>query len=273
MHVDACVGGCVLPFLRDEGVAVPPFDFQVAGVTSISLDLHKYGFAPKGASMLLQRRRELREAQYFACATWSGYAIVNSTTLGSKSVAAMGAALAVLRHLGKRGFRERARRMWDATRELVAFVEARPELRLVARPDMNLFAFTTREGDVFELADRLAERGWHVQPTYAFGRSPTHVHLTIDPTNAVRAGELARDIAACLVDLPPRIEAPAPVVAMLSQLAEGGGDLDTGMLMGQLGIKDGRLPARAGVIHRLLDAAPPAVREKLLVAFMGELFT
>ena len=71
MHVDACVGGCVLPFLRDSGVAVAPFDFAVPGVTSISLDLHKYGFAPKGISVLLQRRPELRRAQYFACATWT----------------------------------------------------------------------------------------------------------------------------------------------------------------------------------------------------------
>lgn len=274
MHVDACVGGCVLPFLRDVGVPVPAFDFTVPGVTSISLDLHKYGFAPKGISMLLQRRRELRDAQYFACASWSGYAIVNSTTLGSKSVAAMGAALAMLQYLGKNGYRERASSMWQATQRLVEAIVAAPGLRLVARPDLNLFAFTTEAGDVFELADRLAERGWHVQPTYAYGRSPAHIHLTIDPTNAERADDLARHLAECLVDLSPATEPPAPVVAMLSQLGEGGGaDLDAGVLMGQLGIKDGQLPKRAGVIHRLINAAPPAVRERLLVLFMGELFS
>ena len=92
MHVDACVGGWVLPFLREAGVQVPPFDFTVPGVTSISLDLHKYGYAPKGVSVLLHKTREVRAAQYYACAEWSGYAIVNTTSLGSKSVAALGAA-------------------------------------------------------------------------------------------------------------------------------------------------------------------------------------
>jgi glutamate/tyrosine decarboxylase-like PLP-dependent enzyme len=277
MHVDACVGGCVLPFLRDLGGAVPAFDFTVPGVTSLSMDLHKYGYAPKGVSMLLHRRRELRDAQYFACARWSGYAIVNATTLGSKSVAAMGAALATLRHLGKRGYRERARAMWDATQHMVGAIDATPGVRLVARPDMNLLAFTTDgDGDVFELADRLAERGWHVQPTYAYGRSPAHVHLTIDPTNAGHVDDLARDLATCVAELPPATKLPPAVLGMLSELGragDGGASFDADALMAQLGIEGGRLPRRAAPIHRLLDAAPPDVRERLLALFMGALFT
>jgi sphinganine-1-phosphate aldolase len=275
MHVDACVGGCVLPFLRDNGVSVPDFDFRVPGVTSISLDLHKYGFAPKGVSLLLLRDRALRDAQYFACAEWTGYTVVNSTTLGSKSVAAMGAAFALMGYLGKKGYRERAKAMWDATRSLVSVVDATPGLQMVGRPDMNLFAFTTTDGDVFELADRLAERGWHVQPTYAFGASPAHIHLTIDPTNAARAADLAADLRRCLADLPERVSPPAEVVAMLSMLASSDdvAGLDAGAIMAQLGITDGQLPSRAATIHRLLDAAPPRVRERLLVLFFGELFS
>lgn len=273
MHVDACVGGCVLPFLRDNGVALPGFDFQVEGVTSLSLDLHKYGFAPKGVSVLLQRRRELRDAQYYACARWTGYPVVNSTTLGSKSLAALGAALAVMQLLGKQGYRDRARAMWDATQELVAVIDRTEGLRMVGRPDMNLFAFTTTRGDVFELADRLAEFGWHVQLTYASAPSPAHLHLTIDPGNAARVGELARDLARCMTDLPDTMAAPAPVVALLSQIGQGGAGLDADSLMAGLGIADGRLPARAAVIHRLIDAAPPVAREQLLSMFFGELFS
>ncbi len=277
MHVDACVGGCVLPFMRDNGVAIPAFDFAVAGVTSMSLDLHKYGFAPKGISILLQRRRELRDAQYYACAKWSGYAIVNSTTLGSKSVAAMGAAYVLMHHLGREGYQERARLMWDATQELVADIETVPGLTLVGNPEMNLFAFTTggeTPGDVFELADRLTELGWHVQPTYAFGRSPAHIHLTLDPGNATHVQALARDIRKCMVDLPPTQPPPEAIVGMLSQLGQEGGDtLDAGALMAQLGVTDGQLPKRAGMIHRLINAAPPVVRERLLILFIGELFT
>ncbi|MBM4373808.1 MAG: aspartate aminotransferase family protein [Deltaproteobacteria bacterium] len=274
MHVDACVGGLVLPFLREAGLSRVAFDFTVDGVTSISMDLHKYGFAPKGSSMLLVRDRALRDAQYFACATWTGYTIVNSTTLGSKSLAAAGAALAVVRHLGREGYVALARRMWEATSLLVETVVARPELRLLARPDMNLFAFTTTDGDVFELADRLTDRGWHVQPTYGFGPSPAHIHLTLDPTNASRAADFARDLEACLVDLPPRQAPPAEVVAMLGMLASGASDgLEPAMLMASLGIVDGKLPARSAMIHRILDAAPPPVRERLFVTFIGELFS
>jgi sphinganine-1-phosphate aldolase len=274
MHVDACVGGCVLPFLRDIGRPIPPFDFEVDGVTSISLDLHKYGFAPKGISILLQRRRELRDSQYFACASWTGYSIVNSTTLGSKSAAAMGAAYALMHHLGREGYRERAQKMWDATETLISTIDELDGVRLVARPDMNLFAFTTEGGDIFELADRMTERGWLVQATYTFGPSPAHIHLTIDPGNADRAADFARDLRACLVDLPATIEPPAPVVQMLEMIGTGAAQgLDPSMLMRELGVTDGQLPSKASTIHRLLNAASPAARERLLVLFIGELFS
>jgi glutamate/tyrosine decarboxylase-like PLP-dependent enzyme len=273
MHVDACVGGWVLPFLRDSGVDVPPFDFTVPGVTSLSLDLHKYGYAPKGVSVLLHRTREVRNAQYYACAEWSGYAIVNTTSLGSKSVAAMGAAFAVMLHLGRRGYRERAKQMWDATTRVVSFIDTTPGVHLVARPNMNLLAFTTDQGDVFELADRLTERGWLVQPTYAFSRSPAHIHLTIDPNNAAQVDRFTADLATALEGLPARMEPPAQVLALLASAAGDGAEIDGAMLMGALGIQDGRLPDRAATIHRLIDAAPPKMREQLLVMFMGELFS
>lgn len=265
MHVDACVGGLVLPFMREGGIDVPPFDFTVDGVTSISMDLHKYGFAPKGASVVLQRTRALRDHQYFACATWTGYTIVNSTTLGSKSLSAIGAAWAVLQHLGREGYVERARAMWSATERLVAHIAARPELKVLGRPDMNLFAFTTVDGDVFELADRLTERGWHVQPTYSFGPSPAHIHLTLDPGNAAHVDALARDLDASLVDLPARLTVPAEVIEMLA--SQGAGSL------ADFGIEGGRMPDKTSMIHRLLDAAPPALRERLVAMFIGELFT
>jgi sphinganine-1-phosphate aldolase len=270
MHVDACVGGMVLPFLRELGRPVPAFDFEVEGVTSISVDLHKYGYAPKGVSVLLMRDRALREAQYYACARWTGYTIVNSTTLGSKSVAAIGAASAVMQHLGKAGYRERAARTWAATERLIAAVDAEPGLRRLGEADMNLFAFTPTEGDVFELADRLTALGWHVQPTYGFGPSPAHIHLTLEPTNAARADDLARDLARAMVDLPPPSPPPPEVVAMLPALAAGASPAE---LMAGLGLVDGQLPAAAAPIHRLIEAAPPELREALFKMFFGELFS
>lgn len=273
MHVDACVGGLILPFMRENGEELPAFDFGVEGVTSISADLHKYGFAPKGVSVILQRRRDLRDAQYYACANWSGYAIVNATTLGSKSVAAMGAASAVIHWLGREGYRERVAKMWDATKKVVAAIDGIDELEMVGRPDTNLLAFKTKSGDLFELADRLEESGWHVQPTYSFGRSPAHIHLTLDPGNADNAGRFIEDLKKSVKDLPEAQEPPAAIVQMLSALTGAGQGVDAAELMTMLGITDGRLPERAAGIHRILEAAPPPVREQLLILFVGELFT
>lgn len=165
--------------------------------------------------------------------------------------------------------------MWDATRHIIEVIEKTPGIRVVAKPHANVFALTTETGDVFELSDRLSECGWYVQPTYSFGRSPAHIHLTIDPGNADRAADFARDLQKCAVDLPPRMAPPAEVVMMLSQIVSGsgGGGFPAGEIMAQLGITNGQLPGRAGMIHRILEAAPPPVRQALLSMFMGELFT
>jgi len=271
MHVDACVGGFVLPFLRDNGVQVPDFDFTVEGVTSMSVDLHKYGFAPKGISVILQRRADLRAAQYYACARWTGYPVVNSTSLGSKSVAALGAAYVLMQHLGLEGYRARARAMWDAAQALTHVVANTPGLRLLGRADMSLFAFTTTTGDVFVLADRMTARGWLVQLTYGFGPSPAHIHLTVDPSNAARADAFAADLQAAMTDLPDAAPPPEEVVQMLD--LAGQGQLDAGALMGQLGIADGQLPGESAMIHNLINAASPTAREGLLVLFFGQLFS
>jgi len=237
------------------------------------MDLHKYGFAPKGTSILLQRRRELYDAQYYTCASWTGYSIFNSTTLGSKSVAALGAAYALLQHLGKEGYRERTTRMWNATAKLVALIDATPGIAMVGRPDMNLFAFTTTNGDVFALADRLTAKGWHVQPTYQFGPSPAHIHLTIDPENARRADELGRDLALCCKDLPPSTDPPEGVVAFLSRVATGDGGMNGRALVAEMGLGSGTLPTESAPLHRIMNVMTPEARERLLVLFFAELFS
>jgi glutamate/tyrosine decarboxylase-like PLP-dependent enzyme len=274
LHVDACIGGWVLPFERELGVDLPAFDFAVEGVTSISVDLHKYGFTPKGISVLLQRNRELREAQYYSCATWSGYSIVNPTIQGSKSLAPMAAAWAVLKRLGRSGYRELVSSMWQATQKLVAGVGEIDDLRVVGEPNMGLVAVSTTEGDIFELADRLTAAGWHVQPTYAYGNSPAHIHFTIDPGNSGKVGALLDDLRREAKDLPATESAPEPVVQLLEAVAQGGsGGMDVGNMMAEFGIRDGKLPAQQATIHRLLNSVSPGAREKLLVLFLGEMFS
>jgi glutamate/tyrosine decarboxylase-like PLP-dependent enzyme len=223
-HVDACIGGWVLPFERDIGVDLPAFDFEVAGVTSMSVDLHKYGFTPKGLSVLLQRTRALRDAQYYACANWTGYSIVNATMQGSKSLAPLGAAWAVLRGLGRTGYRDLVSTMWKATEKFVSRVGKIDGLRVIGKPSMGLLAVTADSGDVFALADRLSAKGWEVQPTYAFRRSPAHIHFTIDPQSAARVDEILDDLAEAAVDLPAPLEPPTAIIQILGAVAAGGSD-------------------------------------------------
>lgn len=275
LHVDACIGGWVLPFLRQLEVDVAPFDFQVPGVTSISVDLHKYAFAPKGVSVLMHRDRALRDSQYFTCARWSGYSVINTTTLGSKSVSALGAAWALLRHLGQDGYRDRVRTMHQATQTFLRKIDAIDALRVIGEPAMSLVAVTTTDdGDLFELADRMTAKGWKLQPTYAYGNSEAHIHFGIEPGNAARVDAMLADLEEAVVDLPNSMPAPEPVVQMIEALAASSGDgFDTETMMRELGIVDGRLPAQQAMIHRLLNAISPDAREALFVRFFGELFS
>ena len=273
LHVDACIGGWVLPFERDLGVDLPEFDFQVPGVTSMSVDLHKYAFTPKGISVLAQRNRELRNAQYYSCATWTGYSIINPTIQGSKSLAPMAAAWCVLQHLGKSGYRELISKTWDATQELIKGVEAIDGIRVIGKPSMGLVAVTTTGGDVFEFADRLTAAGWHVQPTYRFESSPAHIHFSIDPHNSSKVGALLAHMKEHAVDLPDSEDAPGPVVQLLEAVAQGAGGMDTGAMMAEFGIRDGKLPEQQAPIHRLLNSCSPGAREKLLTLFLGEMFS
>lgn len=142
-HVDACVGGWLLPWLAEAGAAIPAFDLSVPGVTSLSCDLHKFGYAPKGASVLLFRDEAMRLGAYYACATWPGYTVVNSTIQSSKGAGPLAGAWATLQSLGADGYRELGRAALSATRRLIAGVEAIDGLTVLGTPDATLVAIGT----------------------------------------------------------------------------------------------------------------------------------
>ncbi|MEU8613965.1 aminotransferase class V-fold PLP-dependent enzyme, partial [Actinoplanes sp. NPDC048791] len=136
-HVDACFGGWVLPYLRRLGAGLPAFDFTVPGVTSISVDLHKYAYAPKGVSVLLHRDAALRLPQFFAYADWPGYTMINPVISSTRSGGPIAAALATLRHLGDDGYLRLAGHTRDAVAVLAAAVEATAGVRLFAPPETS----------------------------------------------------------------------------------------------------------------------------------------
>ncbi|GAA3464227.1 pyridoxal phosphate-dependent decarboxylase family protein [Saccharothrix longispora] len=274
-HVDACIGGWVLPFAAD----VEPFDLSVPGVTSLSVDLHKYAYAPKGTSVLLHASADLRRSQYFASAAWPGYTMLNSTTQSTRSGGPLAAAWAVLRHVGDDGYRSLAQAALSSARVLREGVEKIDGLRVLGDPVSTLLAVTASRDDfdVFTVADEMKARNWYVQPQFAFGASPANLHLTVTAANAGHEDELLADlrdsVAAAVAAGPVRV-APE-VVAFIGSL-----DPDTltpdefGGLLAAAGMTgDAGLPDRMATVNTLLAAASPRLRERLLVEFLGALYS
>ena len=194
-HVDACMGGMVLPFLERLGEPVPRWDFRVPGVTSISVDLHKYGYTAKGASVLLHRSKELRRHQTFATRNWLGGAYGSSGVLGTKSGGALAAAWAVMNHLGESGYLELTRRARATAVRLVAALRANPALRVLGDPQATLVAFTGADGlDAFALGEALRARGWVLD---AQGPPPS-LHATVNAVHERVLDEFLVDLEACV---------------------------------------------------------------------------
>jgi sphinganine-1-phosphate aldolase len=270
-HVDACFGGWVLPYLSRLGADLPAFDFAVPGVTSVSVDLHKYAYAPKGVSVLLHRDEELRLPQYFAYAGWPGYTMINSVISSTRSGGPIAAALATLRHIGDAGYLSLAGDTRAAVATLAEAVAATDGIRLFAPPETTVVCLASAGVDLFVLADELAARGWHTQPQLSYGNLPPTLHLTVTAAIAGTATEFAPDLADAVaaarargpIDLPPEllstaaaltpeIVTPALIEGLVHGLGLGGGDF-----------------TQMAAVNTLLDAAPPALREALLTGFLS----
>lgn len=284
-HVDACFGGWTLPYLRRLGVTVPPFDFSIPGVTSISVDLHKYAYTPKGVSVLLHRSDELRAGQYFAYADWPGYTMVNPTIASTRSGGPIAAAYATLRHLGDEGYLRLAAATWEAVRSLARAVADVDGLRLMAEPESTVIAFTSVDSglDLFVLADELAARGWHTQPQLACPPGsavapeglPRSIHLTVTAAVAPQVASFGPDLADAVAAA--RVQGPVAVdeslLGLAAALTPEQLTLDTvAALAAGLGFslsgEGAPLPARRATINTLVEAAAPAVREALFSAFL-----
>jgi sphinganine-1-phosphate aldolase len=274
-HVDACIGGWVLPFLDD----VPePFDLSVPGVSSLSVDLHKYGYAPKGVSVLLTATPELRQAHWFSTAGWPGYPVVNPTLAGTRPAGPMAAAWAVHRRLGTSGYRELARAARAATVELAAGAAAIPGLRVAGTPVSTLVALA-QDGpggvDVLNLADEMTARGWLLQPQPPFAQScgdlPATLHLTVTAATAPRVGALLADLsdaAAVAARLPAPVADP-DLVAAAATIDPGALTVaEVDALLEVAGVGGGRLPERMAPVHALVAALPRPVAERLLAGVL-----
>ena len=275
MHVDGCMGGFLLPYFRQLGRPVPAFGFEVPGVSSVSMDLHKYAFAAKGASVVLYRSKDLRRHQIFTCANWTGYTITNATVQSSKSGGPVAAAWAVLNYFGEEGYLDLARQVLEATDKVMAHVDAHPDLRLLGRSDMNHVAFASNDLPIFRLAEALNQRGWYVQVQLSYGSSPANIHLCINPANLRWLDDLLADLDRCAEAV--RDSPPSPLVAALQQTLEQVdlSKLDDQTLRGMMqmaGITPGAIPKVGAEINEVLDLVAPGVRERVLTEFMNEIY-
>ncbi|XP_009805074.1 sphingosine-1-phosphate lyase isoform X1 [Nicotiana sylvestris] len=175
LHVDLCLGGFVLPFARKLGYPVPPFDFTVQGVTSISVDVHKYGLAPKGTSVVLYRNHEIRKHQFVAVTEWTGGLYVSPTIAGSRPGGLIAGAWAAMISLGFEGYLENTKEIMEASKSIQKGIQDIPELFMIGRPDMSIIAFGSDVVDIFEVNDVMSSKGWHLNAL----QRPNSVHICV----------------------------------------------------------------------------------------------
>ncbi len=174
LHVDACLGGFILPFGEELGYDVPPFDFRLPGVTSISADTHKYGYAFKGSSTLLFRDKAYRNAQYFHLVGWSGGKYMSPGIEGSRSGGLLASTWASMVQLGREGYRAHAREIFSTAAAMQDLVRSHRQLRVIGSPTF-CFSFTSEEFDIYHVADFMRPRGWRFNGQ----QYPNAIHMAV----------------------------------------------------------------------------------------------
>ncbi len=201
LHVDACMGGFVLPFAERLGYPVPAWDFRVPGVTTLSADLHKLGYAPKGASVILHRTKQLRQYQTFVFDAWLGGFYASPNVQGTRSGLPMACAWAVLQRLGLEGYDRLTRTTLETRDRMLAAIRAVPGLEVLGTPEAQIVAFRAQPGsglDAFALGDALLARGGWFHDRQS---PPDSLHSTLCAANAPVIEEWARDLTACAAEL------------------------------------------------------------------------
>jgi sphinganine-1-phosphate aldolase len=191
-HVDACLGGWLLPFWERLGEPVPAWDMRVPGVTSLSADLHKYGWSFKGVSLLLHRTKDLQRHQYFIYDGWPGGIYGSATTAGTRPGAPIAAAWATVSHLGEAGYLRLAQQVLDATRRFRSGIEAIAGLHVTGDPVMGVMEIASDDLDLSAVGDVMDDRGWHLD------RQQGGLHLMLSPYHARVADEFLADLAAAV---------------------------------------------------------------------------
>lgn len=192
LHVDACVGGFILPFMEMNGVGLPPWDYRVPGVTSISADLHKYGYASKGVSTITYRDMDILKHQMFVHVDWPGGVFASPALLGTRPGGAYAAAWAALQYFGVAGYRDLAARTLQAFARMRDGIAAMPELQVLGEPCGPLLAYGARDKavNIFAVGDQMEQRGWHINRL----QKPDGLHAMITAQHLEAMDDYLRDL-------------------------------------------------------------------------------
>ncbi|MBS7607552.1 aspartate aminotransferase family protein [Candidatus Bathyarchaeota archaeon] len=293
LHVDACVGGFVLPFMRRIGEDIPDFDFSIDGVSSISLDPHKYAYSSLGASIVLFRRKFYKMFSQFSNLKWPGYPIVNPAILSSRSEGPLAATWAVLHFLGEEGYVNLARKIVDARNKILDGLRELGYI-VLGKPSVIL-AFTSNKINLFRLCDEMARRGWLFLAQRGISEMsiPPSVHLTITPIHEKVVDGMLRDLresTSILLNLPSTevesiIESLGLIMSLIApkeidipSLSKMLKEMEKYMniygpkILEAFGLDKG-LPKEMALINQVLNSLPPEIAELLVNYIVIELFS
>lgn len=291
-HVDACVGGFILPFLKKLGESIPVFDFSIPGVSSISMDPHKYAYSSIGSSIILFRKSFNKMLSQYVNLRWPGYPIVNPGVLSSRSAGSLAATWAALHYAGEPGYLDLARKILKA-RTLVVDNLEKLDFKIMGRPRSPIVAFSSEEVNVFQLSDEMLKKGWFLLPQRGIGELsiPRSIHLTITPIHEQLSKQFALDLEEAKLAVskmpPSEIGEMAKGFGMIMGLTAGEMDYEAlRQIMNKLegyiddygpellkafGLEEG-LPQEMATLNELFDALPPEITELLVNYVVTEIY-
>ncbi len=270
-HVDGCVGGIYLSIMRRMGDKLPDFDFSLPGVTSISADLHKYGYTPKNASVILYRNRDLRKYAWFVCSSTTEYVVINPTTQSSRTGGPIAAAWAMLRYLGEEGFQNIVRKSQDATKKVFSGISEIEGVDVIGKPDMCMFTLASDEVNVFEVDDEMRSRGWQMIPQFACGGSPPNLHVSLTQANVSHVEQFVKDLTEVVETLRSKGSAvnTAELYAIVDEVAEEPLEAIMTALIPYIGLSGMDLPEKMAPLNTALSRLPAGKRDQLLTFFFN----
>jgi glutamate/tyrosine decarboxylase-like PLP-dependent enzyme len=273
-HVDACVGGLHLSFMRKLGYDVPNFDFTVPGVTSISTDLHKYGYAAKGCSAIMYRSKVIRKYQIFASTDTTGYTLINPTMLSSKTGGPMAGAWAIFNFLGEEGYKKIVQDVQEATKRLIDGVNSIEGLQVLGNPAMCMFSFKSDVINVYQLADEMSSRGWYIQGQFSTSLTPRNLHISVNHGTIHNVEALLQDLRECVENVKSKTPIDSDAIKSLVRAALESPDVETafGQLATSAGLTGSELPSEMALINEVLDVLPDDLCNVFLVNYFNDLY-